>query len=76
MVGWSMSSEEKAAQHNLNMAVFYALRAGCFFPIPEPPNGASVDAWIAWGAMRNLHTAIAEYAKYRERIDEALNASI
>jgi hypothetical protein len=41
-------------------AVMYALRSGCFFPVPEPKVGAPVEEWIRWGAMRNLHTAIAD----------------
>ena len=41
-------------------AVLYALRSGCFFPVPEPKPGASVQALIQWGAMRHLHDVIAE----------------
>jgi len=56
-----MSEPTKDPQHALNAAVLYALREGCFFPVPEPRPGAPVQAWIQWGAMRNLHTAIAEF---------------
>jgi hypothetical protein len=56
-------SPERAAQLKLNAAVFYALREGCFFPVPDPQPGASVRELIQWGAMRNLHTAIAEFRR-------------
>lgn len=49
------------AQEKLNSAVMYALREGCFFPVPEPQNSASVEELKKWGAMRNLHDAIAEF---------------
>lgn len=49
-------------QEQLNHAVFYALRVGCFFPVPEPRRGAAVRELIQWGAMRNLHTAIADFS--------------
>ena len=45
----------------LNKAVMYALKEGCFFPVPEPPPGASVRVLVQWGAMRNLHNAIATF---------------
>ena len=48
-------------QEQLNRAVLYALRVGCFFPVPEPEPSATVQDLIQWGAMRNLHTAIAEF---------------
>ena len=41
-------------------AVLYAMRCGCFFPVPEPPRGADVDTWIKWGAMRHLHDVVAK----------------
>lgn len=47
-------------QEQLNQAVLYALKSGCFFPVPQPKPGASVRALIKWGAMRNLHSAIAQ----------------
>jgi hypothetical protein len=48
-------------QEKLNHAVLYALREGCFFPVPEPKPSDSTQAWIQWGAMRYLHDAIAEF---------------
>jgi len=48
-------------QEHLNDAVLYALKEGCFFPVPEPKPGASVRDLIQWGAMRNLHDAIAAF---------------
>jgi hypothetical protein len=42
-------------------AVMYALREGCFFPVPQPRSPYRVRDLIKWGAMRNLHTKIAEY---------------
>lgn len=44
-------------------AVLYALRVGCFFPVPDPKPGASVQELIQWGAMRHLHDAIAELSR-------------
>lgn len=41
-------------------AVLYALRCGCFFPVLEPTPPYRLDDLTKWGAMRNLHTAIAE----------------
>lgn len=52
---------EEDAQQKLNRAVMYALREGCFFPVPEPQKGASVEDLVKWGAMRGLHDAIAEF---------------
>lgn len=51
------------AQQMLNAAVFYALKVGCFFPVPEPQPGASVDELIRWGALRNLHDALAVFGR-------------
>lgn len=48
-------------QEHLNAAVLYALRQGCFFPVPEPSLTAPIREWIQWGAMRNLHTAMAAF---------------
>ena len=45
-------------QEALNNAVLYALKEGCFFPVPEPRAGDSVRDLIQWGALRNLHMAI------------------
>ena len=52
-----------SSQEWLNKAVLYALREGCFFPVPEPKPDAGIRAWIQWGAMRNLHDAIAAHFK-------------
>ncbi len=40
-------------------AVLYALKSGCFSPVPEPKPTAPVREWIQWGAMRHLHDVIA-----------------
>ncbi len=52
---------ETTKQDNLNAAVLYALKKGCFFPVPMPTAPYRVEDLIKWGAMRNLHTAIAEF---------------
>ena len=44
-------------------AVVYAMRAGCFFPVPDPPQDASVQRLIQWGAMRHLHDVVARPAE-------------
>lgn len=59
-----------AQQITLNDAVLYALRCGCFFPVPEPQPGATTDELIRWGAMRNLHRAIADGFRGEARRDE------
>ncbi len=51
----------RTPQQKLNEAVLYALRSGCFFPVPEPKPGATVEELVRWGAMRHLHDAIAEF---------------
>lgn len=48
-------------QERLNTAVLYALRVGCFFPVPEPKPDATTSELIQWGAMRNLHDAMAKF---------------
>jgi hypothetical protein len=48
-------------QETLNNAVLYALKVGCFYPVPEPRASDSALAWVKWGAMRHLHDAIAEF---------------
>ncbi len=48
-------------QEQLNAAVLYALKSGCFFPVPEPTPPYSVSQLVRWGAMRNLHAAIAAF---------------
>ena len=52
----------ESPQEWLNKAVLYALRSGCFFPVPEPDHAtATTEDWVKWGAMRNLHDAIAAF---------------
>jgi hypothetical protein len=41
-------------------AVLYAMREGCFFPVPRPQPPTTVRELIQQGAMRNLHAAVAE----------------
>lgn len=48
-------------QEKLNAAVLYALKAGCFFPVPEPKPPYRIPDLIKWGALRNLHTAMADF---------------
>lgn len=52
-----------AEQSQVIDAVLYALKSGCFFPVPEPQPGATVQDLVQWGAMRNLHTSIAELGR-------------
>ncbi len=59
-----MTAPSRESQERLNNAVWYALKEGCFFPVPEPKAGATTRGLIQWGAMRNLHAAIAEF--YRQ----------
>lgn len=54
---------QRSAQTELNDAVMYALKEGCFSPVPEPKAGASTQELIQWGAMRHLHDAIARFNK-------------
>jgi hypothetical protein len=49
------------SQDWLNQAVLYALKEGCFSPVPEPHPNASARDLVQWGAMRNLHDAIAAH---------------
>lgn len=53
-----MSDQQKIVD-----AVLYAMRCGCFFPVPNPTAPYSVEQLVKWGAMRNLHTAVAEYGR-------------
>jgi hypothetical protein len=57
----------QTAQERLNEALLYALREGCFHPVPRPPADAPIAAWIQWGAMRNLHEAMAEFYRPRRK---------
>ena len=46
-------------------AVRYAMRVGCFHPVPEPGRDASATEWIRWGAMRNLHDAMEQAERWQ-----------
>lgn len=52
----------KAERHVIH-AVLYAMRNGCFFPVSEPKPPYRVKNLIQLGAMRNLHTAVAELTR-------------
>ena len=54
-----LSTQERA----IVSAVLYAMREGCFFPVPEPKAPYTVATLIRWGAMRNLHHAVAAYTR-------------
>lgn len=59
-------------QDTLNHAVWYAVREGCFFPVPRPSPDAPVHDWVQWGAMQYLHTAIAEfYGPHQAEVKES-----
>ena len=44
-------------------AALYAMRVGCLFPVPQPQPPFSVEELIQWGAMRHLHTTVAELTR-------------
>ena len=46
-------------------AVLYAIRVGCFFPVPVPTRPYRVGDLVKWGAMHNLHAAIAKLPRIR-----------
>jgi len=50
-------------EHEIVEAVLYAMRHGCFFPVPEPTPPYRVPDLIRWGALRNLHTKVAELVR-------------
>lgn len=52
-----------AAVLDLGASALYAMRCGCFHPVPEPPAGASVETLTQWGAMRNLHDKVAALSR-------------
>jgi hypothetical protein len=56
-----MTAPSRESQEQLNQAVWYAFKEGCFFPVPAPKKGATTQELIQWGAMRHLHTAMAEF---------------
>ena len=47
-------------------AALYAMRVGCLFPVPVPALRAPTEEWIRWGAMRNLHDAVAAFTRARD----------
>lgn len=47
------------SHNDLDSALRYALKVGILFPVPAPRRGATVNELVRWGALRNLHTAIA-----------------
>ena len=59
-------------QVQLNNAILYALRCGCLFPVTLPKPGASIDKWIRWGAMRHLHSAIAEAFRETQLVEDGV----
>jgi hypothetical protein len=69
---WLLRAERAALQARLEAAervvksAIYAMRCGCFFPVPEPKPGATVDELKKWGAMRGFHSAIAAIAQERK----------
>jgi hypothetical protein len=58
-----MSPRGPAGEKVIIDAVLYAMRVGCFHPVPQPRAGATVQELIQWGAMRNLHDAVAAYCR-------------
>jgi len=38
-------------EHEIVEAVLYAMRHGCFFPVPEPTPPYRVPDLIRWGAL-------------------------
>jgi hypothetical protein len=61
------ATDRDERQRELNAAVLYALKSGCFFPVPEPKPPYRVPNLIQWGAMRHLHTAIANFYRAEGR---------
>ena len=45
-------------------AVLYAMRSGCFFPVPKPKPPYHLKDLIQWGAMRHLHDTVAELTRH------------
>jgi len=50
-------------QQDVIDAVLYAMKYGCFHPVPQPTSPYTVRKMIKWGAMRNLHEAVAKLTK-------------
>lgn len=55
--------ERETCETRIVAAMMYALKCGCFFPVSTPRVGATTEELICWGAMRNLHTAVAEFRR-------------
>ena len=51
--------DQQARERAVVDAVLYAMRCGCFFPVPEPRPPYSTEQLIQWGALRHLHDAVA-----------------
>jgi hypothetical protein len=62
-----MSESNRTTEQEIVAAVLYAVRCGCFFPVLDPQPGWSVQRLTRWGAMRNLHQAIAEHERRRRQ---------
>ena len=56
------------AKDDIVKAVLYAMKEGCFFPVKPPRSPYKVKNLIKWGALRNLHRAVAE-ARREARCD-------
>ena len=46
---------------DLEQAILYAMRSGCFHPVRFPKRPYRTRDLIRWGAMKNFHRAVAEY---------------
>lgn len=57
------SAAQTAKERAVVDAVLYAMRVGCFFPVPAPKPPYRIPDLIQWGAMRNLHTKVAELTR-------------
>ncbi len=55
------------AKDDIVDAVLYAMKEGCFFPVKKPRPFSSVKQLIRWGALRNLHRAVAEATRDEQR---------
>ena len=49
-----------SAEQEVVNAVLYAMRCGLFFPVRTPKSPSTVEQWVKWGAMKNLHNAVAK----------------
>lgn len=60
-------TQRREAAQELVDAVTYAMKSGCFFPVSEPKPGAGTEAWVRWGAMRNLHDKFAALSQQKDK---------